>query len=560
MCGIFAAVMPKGHPACSFAARAASIMRHRGPDAQGVLHVELSWASVTLSMSRLKVVDQSDLDVPYDFRSNFGVVLAFNGEIYNWRDLRTELDSFAKDGAPGWKTRCDAEVVAAAWRRWGPGCLHRLNGMFAFVLVDTVSDAIFCARDRAGEKPFYSAQRGGVFYVASEPKALPVALEPGACPDAETLEFDCGRSTPFAGVNVLEPGWCMYWPRQGVIRDGGRSQWWQLPDAPEEPTRPSVDHQVDKLHALLMDASRIRHVAEVPVAVQLSGGLDSAIIQAVCQSEQLYCVTFPEVDNLSKAQLVARGYPVTPITFTRDELVDAIPEVVRHMDTPASWTSVCQWFMNQQVAADGNVVVLSGEGADELLGGYSRYRILYWVERMLNDARLSSYGPLIERTVGSREDVMGHMLDRGHDPQTRAHAMDLVEQHGGTGDLVERMARTDFYTTMQVLLRMADRMAAAFSLENRSPFFDYRVMEFAARLPSRYKVTGFESKAILRRIAERLGVDERVVNEKTKKGLYVPSNWGDGGLVWDRKWFARLMNDAWEQHCCRSALCEECET
>lgn len=525
-------------------------MRHRGPDAQGVLRVTLPGASVTLGMSRLKIVDQSDITVPYDFRENLGVVLAFNGEIYNWMGLRGVLDHVPHGG---WKTRCDAEVVAAAWRHRGPDCLDRFNGMFGLILVDVWEPCVFVARDRAGEKPLYRAVRGDIVYYASEIKALPVALTESTCPDADALEFDCAGPTMFADVEAVPPGCCSV---HGHGENDLRT-WWTLPD--HEIESMEEKQAVDTLTDLLTDAVRIRHVAEVPVAVQLSGGLDSAIVQTVCQSERLYCVTFPEADNASKAKNAAQGRNAVPITFDRNDLVAALPSVAWHLDTPATWTAVCQWFMNKKIAADGAKIVLSGEGADELLGGYTRYRILHWLERALSDPVLSGYLPLFERSVGTPDEILGKMLDRGSTPESRAHARALVEEHGGSGGLIDRMAGTDFYTTMQVLLRMADRMASAFGLENRSPFFDYRVMEFAATIPARLKVTDHESKAVLRRVAERLGVHPAIVRERTKRGLYVPRSWGEGGSAWDRKWFVKLMETSWRERCCRPALCKGCE-
>ncbi|MBU0706725.1 asparagine synthase (glutamine-hydrolyzing), partial [Patescibacteria group bacterium] len=497
MCGVFALVKTGEPSSVEIIEREVQTMHHRGPQAHGAVSVGLPWCSVQLGMSRLKIVDQSDLPVPFDFRENLGVVLAFNGEVYNWRDLRTELGGTPKGG---WRTRCDAEVVAAAWRRYGVECLSRLNGMWGFVLVDVWRGEVFAARDRAGEKPLYFADRDGARYFSSEIKGLPVPLRPTVSIDVETLEFDFRDDTPFEEVYAVPPGTYMH-----TINGASWAthQWWELPVAePREPTETLVSDLTD----LIVDATRIRYVSEVPVAVQLSGGLDSAIVQAICRSDRLYCVDFPAdgVDNLSNAQLAAHGPQVTPVTFTRDDLLRVLPDVAYHLDTPATWTAVCQWFLNQRIADDGNVVVMSGEGADELFGGYARYRVLYWGDRLRADPLLTEYGSLTARVLGAPEDEMARMLDRGGRPWTLAHAECLVRQYGGgVPGMVNRMARTDFYTTMQVLLRMADRMSAAFSLENRSPFLDYRVMELSSTIPVGLKITEHESKAILRRVAER---------------------------------------------------------
>lgn len=556
MCGIFAAIAPKGSPPCRWAPHATRLLAHRGPDASGVLHVELPWTSVTLAMTRLKVVDQSDLFVPFDFREHLGVVLAMNGEIYNWRELRASL--------PGpWATSCDAEVVAAMWREHGPAAFDKLNGMWGLVLVDTWSDVVYVSRDRAGEKPLYWAQLcQDTVYLASEAKALPGALELGYCPDADTLEFDCEAVTPIQNVFAIPPGGCVLMGNPGPLngdfgRDVGR--WWSYSTEADE--RMTWQDAVDETTTLLVDAIKIRHVSERPVTVQLSGGLDSAIIQAVCKCEHLYCVTFPEVDNLSRAKDASFWRTVTAVTFTAEELLDTLPTVAYHLDTPATWTAVCQYYLNWRIALDGNVVVLSGEGADELFGGYARYRPLHWLDCMLADPQLETYTSLVLRTFdGAPERCLARVLNRGGEDGLE-NAEELVRLHGGAGGLVARMMRVDFYTTMQVLLRMADRMAAAFSLENRSPFFDYRLMELAGRMPVRHKVKDRESKAVLRAVARRLGVTNSIIEERNKRGLFVPPQWGQQlgvGPEWDRKWFADRMYTAWSKACLRPALCESC--
>jgi len=515
-------------------------LEHRGPDAKGWEFADIEWAFVELAMTRLKIVDQSNLTVPYHFE-RLGVTLAFNGEIYNWRELRAELSG-------PWETECDAEVVASAWRKWGVGCLEHFNGMWGLVLVDTRSDVIFIARDRAGEKPLYYANRNGVVHVSSEIKAFPFELEPEPCADADTLEFDFGASTPFKGIKSLEPGTYIELTKPDDVTSCGVQTWWALPHPPStHDLRRTIASYTDELEALIVDAVRLRRVSQRPIALQLSGGLDSAIIQTIAGCEALYCVTFPDIDSLSMARLAAPNDSVKPIEFTRKEMIDALPEIAYYLDTPATWTACCQWFMNKQAADDGNVVILSGEGADELFGGYSRYRVLFWLGEMMHDAQLTNYGPLMTRSLGGAlNKVAIRMLDRSHGQQA-GHAARLMRRYSCENwSLIDQMCHVDFYTTMQVLLRMADRMAMAFSIENRSPFFDYRVMEFASALPVHLKVDRYGSKLLLRRVAERLGVNSLIINESSKKGLAIPQSWGPDESR-DRKWFVKLMDDAWQQ-------------
>lgn len=500
-------------------------------------------------MTRLAIVDRSDIAVPFDFRASTGVVLAFNGEIFNWRELKAELS----DGTP-WQTDCDAEVVARGWRRWGLGVLDHLNGMFGLALVDEREGKVLLARDRAGEKPLYYARFGSWLTFASEVKALPVELVEGECPDAEVFEFDCLEETPFRGVRRLGPGEYVLLEKPEDLAVERGKPWWRLnPNADEGMTHACA---VEELTALLVDAIRIRASAGVKVGVQVSGGLDSAIVQAVAKSEHCYTVSFPEdgVDCLPLARKAAGREP-TLVTFGLDDLLRVLPDVAYHLDTPATWTAVCQWFLDHRMASDGCVVALSGEGADELFGGYSRYRLLYWMDRAKQDDRLEAYGYARERLYGDDHEVVARLIDRSPGGRARKRALEVVGRFVPPGcRLIDAAARVEFYTTMQVLLRMADTMAASCSMENRSVFFDYRVMELAAQMPVGLKVTEFESKSVLCDVARRLGVDRDVVYQVTKRGLFVPwAKWlaeakppraGEHGQ-WDRSSFAALMKSAW---------------
>lgn len=538
MCGFVGTVTP----------RSGALLSHRGPDGTGGLSDALSWANVSLEMTRLAVVDRRSITVPFNFRKSCGIVLAFNGEIYNWRALRAELS----DGLP-WETECDAEVVARGWRRWGLDVFHRLNGMWGLALLDEVKGSVILARDRAGEKPLYYTALGSGVAFASEIKALPIKLEEGPCADLETLEFDCLEQTPFKGVFCLAPGSYMQFTKAGDLQRLEQFNWWNLSDVVVDDSM-MWSAAVEETQTLLVDSIRLRAACEVPVAVQLSGGLDSAIIQAVVKSDRLYTVTFPNdgVDNFVCARVAALGHEPTAVTFGFAELEQVLSKVAYHLDTPATWTAVCQWFMNKKIAEDGAVVVLSGEGADELFGGYARYRFLWWLEQAGADANLAAYTATGRALFGDATAILSRMLNRGGDA-TIEHARMLVDRFDSEGGLCERMARIDFHVTMSVLLRMADRMSAAFSLENRSPFLDYRLIELGARMPMRWKINLRESKAVLREVARRLNVSASITEEKTKRGLYVPwARWhrSDGTGVrgeWDRSTFARMMREVWRE-------------
>ncbi len=383
---------------------------------------------------------------------------------------------------------------------------------------------------------------------ASEIKALPVRLVEVACADVDVFEFDCLEETPFVGVRRLGPGQYLHLQREADLREATPRTWWKLGGAEMVDGRMTFRTAVDEAEALIVDAIRIRAAADVTVGAQVSGGLDSAIVQAVAKCDRTYAVTFPEdgVDCLPLARLAAGREPVA-VTFGMADLLAILPDVAYHLDTPATWTAVCQWFLCRQMAADGCVVALSGEGADELFGGYSRYRLLYWLDRAARDERLLAYRYARERLHGTDEEVVARLLDRSGGP-ARPHAVRIVRRFAD-GDVLASAMRVDLYTTMQVLLRMADAMAAAHSMENRAVFFDYRIMDLAARMPARLKVTEGESKPVLCEVARRLGVSDEVVEQRTKRGLFVPwARWvGAAGVSWDRSGFAERMQAAWRE-------------
>lgn len=534
MCGFVVSVVPK----------TGYVLRHRGPDGIGALHAGLSWAHVNVEMTRLAIIDRRSLSVPFDFRKSCGVTLAFNGEIFNHHELRAELS----DGQP-WETDCDAEVVARAWRKWGPEMLHKLNGMWGMCLTDEKTNEVFLARDRAGEKPLYYARVGTGVAFASEIKALPVKFEEVPCEDMDVFEFDCLERTPFRGVYRLGPGECLRLRSPEDVAFLKPQKWWML--GTDVDTTMTWENAVEETKSLIEDAVRIRAQAEVPVGIQVSGGLDSAIVQAIAKIEKVYTVGFPKNDeqfeHYFRLARFAAGCEPTLITFGMEDLLGALPAIAYHLDTPATWTAVCQWFMCRRMAEDGCVITLSGEGADELFGGYARYRFLYWLERAFQDERLNAYNFVRERLFGKEEDVLARLLDRS-DGHARERALEIVRRFSipGAGLLVNAM-RVDFYASMAVLLRMPDRMAAASSMENRAIFFDYRLMELSSRMPMKYKVTEFESKAVLVEVAKRLGVPSPVTGEKTKRGLFVPWSKWSGSKGWDRSSFAEKMKTAWRR-------------
>jgi asparagine synthase (glutamine-hydrolysing) len=311
----------------------------------------------------------------------------------------------------------------------------------------------------------------------------------------------------------------------------------------------TYDEKVKALRALL-ETSILEATGDgKATALQLSGGLDSAIVQAVARLDRLYCCTWPEFDNLAAAERVACGKPVRPVTFTRSEMLEvALPVVARLTKGRGTWSQCCQWFMARDMATDGVQVELNGEGADELFGGYARYRILWWLDRMMLDPHLVEYQGTIERLLDVPRScdgpfslrvqfVVDMMADRGEEFSGRCDGAltDAVGWHDETHGLVE-------------LLGFEDKIAAARGIEHRHPFMAPAVVEFAHGLTEADKITAAESKHILRDVARSLGVHADCVDEVTKRGLVVPPTWAPGGAQkWSRGWFEKLMAEAWQR-------------
>ena len=547
MCGVLGVVTTdKAQMPCLDPRR----LHHRGPDDRAVAHFNLPWGHLALGATRLSIVDpEGPVPVPGVFR-HVDVALSFNGEIYNWRELRETLHD---PNAP-WETNCDTEVVAHAWRRWGLGMLPRLNGMWALALVDLRTNQVLLTRDRAGEKPLFYTTHNGQLHFASEIKALSVPLVETPCQEQNVLEFDCLDRTPFQGIYRLGPGQRILLSGPEDLQSPCPKTWWVLPwEVSEEMT---WDSAVDQTKAILVDAIRIRARNEVPVTALVSGGLDSAIVQTVAEFPQVFCCTFPEdgMDWLPMARLAAPHAEIRTVTFDLSQVLQDFTRIAYHLDTPATWTALCQWFLAREIKASGYKVVLSGEGADELFAGYSRYRVLWWLTQAYWDPQLRNYQALVNLvTVGPREQILATMLDRSPNHCSLEHAADLVRRFAVGKDMVADMARVEWHTTMQCLLRMADRMMAAHSIENRSPFFDYRLIELATRIPTKHKVNTQWSKAVLREVALRLGVNREIVNNPTKVGLVTPWNkWRAASIpggrgAWDRGDFSRQMLSAWRR-------------
>ena len=522
MCGIAGFISPAQADAAALVPMLARIA-HRGPDGQGTF-VE---GPAALGHCRLAIIDlQGGAQPLYSEDKNFVVV--FNGEIYNYRELTAELTALGHTFA----TRTDTEVLLHGWEQWGRELLPRLRGMFAFALWDRRAQVLFCARDMFGIKPLYYCRcADGTLLFASEIKAFldhpsfEKQLNTAQLPLYLSCQYSPGRDTFFAGVQKLLPGHFLEFS-EGIVRT---TRWVQpafLPgDTPPAP---------DELEAVLRQSAEAHKIADVEVAGFLSGGVDSAYLTALARPARTYTISYaePKYDESFPARALARnlGLRNRVRCISPGEFWDAVPAVQYHMDEPmADAAAVALYFLNREAARDVKVV-LSGEGADELFGGYNIYRDPFtarWYNRLPPwlrgglgaAASLLPPGPgvnfLVRRGLSLEERYFGptallterekRRLLPGYegdgDPVCLTESSwDMTEDQ----DPVTRMQQVDLQLWLagDILLK-ADKMSMAHSLELRVPYLDKEVFALAAALPAAAKANARMTKIALRQAAAR---------------------------------------------------------
>jgi len=528
---------------------ATEILCHRGPDACGTA----SPHPVSLGNRRLKVIDLKTGQQPMT-NEDGSITLVFNGMIFNYRELRKELE-----GRHRFRSQSDTEVILHAYEEWGEKCLDRFIGMFAFALWD--GKELFLARDRMGEKPlYYTLPRGPVrFAFASEVKSLLTLVD--AAPDLDeeygAFETSVGDRTLFKGILTLPPGCFLRYDGKRVrVR-----RYWEIPsfDGPYE----KEDHYVEKLRWLLEDAVKLRLRSDVPVGVFLSGGLDSAIIACIARPDVVFSCRYPygpRYDEFEHARKVARhvGAKQVVIQPTAEDFKRDYPRILWHLDQPIATASSIGEFSLARAASEHVKVVLGGQGADECFGGYVRYLLMKMEQELGSREELQHYLPLA-RFFWNPEMFTDYprryyqLIRRGGGRKETGleTVRDAFSRHA---HLVDQAGRADIEISLPSLITMNDRAAAAWGLENRTPFLDHRIVELAFQLPPELKIRDMEQKVILRKVARGL-VPDSIIDRKDKKGLIVPiqlwlekdlRGWA-GGLVTSlqkRSFYRRIPNQA----------------
>ena len=525
MCGIAGILDWAGIPEGQLS-RMLECIRHRGPDDEGRFEAE----QVAMGMRRLSIIDLSGGHQPI-FNEDHTVAVVFNGEVYNYLELREDL---LKRGHR-FATNTDTEVLIHLYEDEGTEYLARLNGMFGFAIWDIKRERLFVVRDRLGVKPMYYARTGGGLLFASEMKSiLATGLvsrepEPGALFDYLTYYYLPGEATPFRHIRKLLPGHYLIADRNGVsVR-----RWWNLAEY-TGPTCMGREEATARVRELFLDSVRLRMRSDVPVGAYLSGGLDSSLatVAAARQTDirfTSFSVGFSqsEFDELPYAREVARhaGTNHHEISVTPHDALENLPSLVWHMDEPNGDSAILPTFLVSKLAVDHVKVALSGIGADELFGGYARYhRILgkferlevlpKWLLRLLRPLFASlryDWGQKAER-LASPPPPWRHFLEKTHQYDEAvirkltgdsvrpcgSYVQELFGHYPGADFVNQRMFVDAHCYLPDQILSLTDRMSMAVSLEARTPYLDYRLVQFAASLPGEWKVSGNDWKVIMK--------------------------------------------------------------
>ena len=549
--------------------RMRDVIAHRGPDDAG-LYVE---GNVGLGHRRLSIVDVAAGQQPMT-NEDGSLRIIFNGEIYNHADFREQLE----ERGHVYRTHCDTETILHLYEEKGARCVEDLRGMFAFAIWDARRRELFIARDRLGVKPLYYVHRDdGSLFFASEIKALLEAravapeLNHAALPDYLANHATGGEETMFRGVRRLMPGHTMLW-RDGELKI---EEYWDVrfaredDDSDHDDARRSDEDYVAEWAEMFRTSVRLRLMADVPLGMFLSGGIDSSAIAAVMsgmvdEPVKTFSVAFAEreANELEYARVVARAFKTDhhEIIVSPEEFFDALPRLVWHEDEPIAHPSSVALNFVSRLAARHVKVVLTGEGSDELLAGYGRYRKT--VYNLALGARYHKLVPTaLRRAVASgveslpsgsraRRKLARTFLCLEPDIETiyfdnfsvfsRAMQRDLLtpearERTGATDpyravtaylaktdavSLLNRLLYVDMKTYLHELLMKQDQMSMAASIESRVPFLDHKLVEHTARLPERMKLRGLTTKYILRRAMK--GVLPEQILTRPKMGFPVP--------------------------------------
>lgn len=538
---------------------------HRGPDDDGFF-VE---GQIGLGFRRLSIIDLSGGHQPI-FNEDGSAAIIFNGEIYNYRDLASELTA----AGHVFSTKSDTETILHAYEQYGDDCVKHLRGMFAFAIWDRPRRRLLMARDRLGIKPLYYYRNGKFLAFASEVKSLlevpgvPREVDQEALDQFLSLRYVPGPRTMFKGIFRLQPGHTMVVDESGVHI----AKYWDIDYSTQ--TTASAGEIAERFEFLLEESVRLRLIAEVPLGLFLSGGLDSSAIlatmQKVAPGQRIktfsvgYQTTTKEEEescelNYARVTAAARGADHYEFQLGPKDFEAAIPDLVWHLDEPLADPSCIPLHFVAKLAREHVTVVLSGEGADEILGGYGIYPKMLTLDRVnrsvpfLSDlaGKIAGHAPneslrrylnMASKPLGegyrgvcrgfgieSMERLAGHERTLRVEQQLTETFSGYFEAAGQTTPLNHLLYMDAKVWLPDDLLLKADKVTMANSLELRVPFLDHKLVEFAATLPDTSKIGPFGGKSLLRE-AMANALPEAIL-KRPKKGFTVPvSSWLRGPM------------------------------
>jgi asparagine synthase (glutamine-hydrolysing) len=550
---------------------------HRGPDDVGIF-----WdGQVGLGHRRLSIVDLGGGHQPMT-NEDGQIQIVFNGEIYNHRDHRPMLESRGHR----YRSVCDTETIVHLYEEFGPRAVEHLRGMFAFAIWDGNKRRLLLARDRLGLKPlYYTLSEDGVLHFASEIKALLEAravapeLNYNALADFAANRYTSGEETLFQGVKRLAPGHTLVW-QDGKIEI---ERYWDVSFTKSDERLTENDY-VARFSELFREAVRLRLMADVPLGMFLSGGIDSTAIaqvmsELVAEPIKTFSVAFAEreANELEYARLAARAFGTDhyEIVVSPQQFFASLPKLVYQEDEPIAHPSSVPLYFVSRLAAEHVKVVLTGEGSDELLAGYDKYRktiynltaghaynkvvptpLRSWAKRMIEGNNGASRGrqklartflckpPDIESIyfdnfavfarAGQRNLFSADSRARMGEASPYRSKLDYIRESDAS-TLLDQLLAADMKTYLHELLMKQDQMSMAASIESRVPFLDHKLVEFAASLPVGMKLKGWTTKYVLRRaMADRLPGE---ILARKKMGFPVPVG------AWLRGQFRHLLDE-----------------